>query len=198
MRKNKRLERLCCCQTRFLNQKRQFLPSKIPGKTRCGAEIRLARICGTNYFKDMKIEGPGGVRYTGKVGGPKKSGSVDKSAFADVMGADETAEAAPTTQTTQVMSVDQLIGLQGVDDAMHGKKQAQQRANDILDRLDALRLQILEGRISKEQLLQLARVINAKRAHTTDPYMIEILNEIELRAQIEIAKFTRDATPSNS
>lgn len=146
----------------------------------------------------MKIEGPGGVRYTGKVSGPKKSGGVDKASFSDAMGADDVAEAAPTTQTSSVMSVDQLIGLQGVDDALHSKKQVQQRASDILDRLDALRLQILEGRISKEQLMQLARVVNARRAHTTDPQLIEILNEIELRAQIEIAKFTRDASPSNS
>lgn len=146
----------------------------------------------------MKIEGPGGIRYTGKVSGPKKAGSTDKAAFADAMGVEDTSEAAPTTQTTQVMSVDQLIGLQGVDDALHSKKQVQQRASDILDRLDALRMQILEGRISKEQLMQLARVVNAKRAHTSDPQLIEILNEIELRAQIEIAKFTRDATHSNS
>lgn len=161
-------------------------------------QITLAKFCRTDYLKDMKIEGPGGVRYTGKVSGPKKTSGVDKAAFADAMGVDDTTETSPTTQTTQVMSVDQLIGLQGVDDAVHSKKQAQQRATDILDRLDALRLQILDGRISKEQLMQLARVVNAKRAHTTDPQLIEILNEIELRAQIEIAKFTRDASPSNS
>lgn len=177
------------------------MPSR-PSKNRrtedAKPEIVLARICARNYFKGMKIEGPGGIKYTGKVGGTKKTGATDKAAFADVMGAGDVAEAAPTTQSAPVMSVDQLVGLQGVDDALHSKKQVQQRATDILDRLDMLRLQILEGRISKEQLMQLARVVNVRRTHTTDPQLIEILNEIELRAQIEIAKFTRDASPSNS
>jgi hypothetical protein len=145
----------------------------------------------------MKIEGPRNVGYTQSVTRTKKAGSTSSASFVDHVAMDETSAAGAATSTSPVMSVDQLIGLQEVDDALVGRKQATAHATEILDRLDMLRLQILDGRISKDQLMQLARTVSARRAIATDPRLIAVLDEIDLRAQVEIAKFTRDLAPNN-
>ncbi|MGE3769729.1 MAG: flagellar assembly protein FliX [Bdellovibrionales bacterium] len=145
----------------------------------------------------MKVEGPSGIRYTGPVTRAKKASATDKSSFSDHL-TDDTASTNAATSASPVMSVDQLLGLQEVNDALTGRKQAMAHANDILDKLDLLRLQILEGRISKEQLMQLARSITTRKALTTDPRLLAVLDEIDLRAQVEIAKFTRDIASSGA
>jgi len=63
------------------------------------------------------------------------------------------------------------------------------RAMDILDRLEDLRIQILTGGISRDKLLQLTHVVSAHRAQVTDPQLGEVLDQIDLRAQVELAKY---------
>lgn len=141
----------------------------------------------------MRIEGPGGIRHTTGVTSaarPKKAAGTSAASFADMVSTDSTTEG--VTDVSPIIAIDQLLGLQEVDDPTTGRRQAQQRGFDILDKLDLLRLQILEGRISKDQLQNLARMVSARRASATDPKLIEILDDIDLRAQVEIAKFTRD------
>lgn len=144
----------------------------------------------------MKVEGPTGpnqIRYTGKVTRTNKSSGSDGPRFIDqLIGLEETAGTSGTSEASNVSGVNQLLGLQEMPDATSGKKQARQYGDNILDQLDELRLQILEGRISKERLIQIARSVSARRAVASDPQVIEILDEIDLRAQVEIAKFMRD------
>lgn len=145
----------------------------------------------------MKIEGPNGnrpVTYTGKVGRTSKSGSTGAT-FADPTATTESAGGIGSTAgASDILGVDQLLGLQEVDDALNQKRRARQHGTDILDRLDELRLQILEGRLSKQGLMRLAQMVSARRTSVMDPQLLEILDEIDLRAQVEIAKFTRDQT----
>ena len=144
----------------------------------------------------MKIEGPGGpnqIRYTGKVSRTNKSSESGRTSFSDQLSSmDETSGTSASSEAQAVSNVDQLLGLQEVNDALSGRSQARQYGNNILDLLDNLRLQILEGQISKEQLIRIAKSVSARRAATSDPQIIEILDEIDLRAQVEIAKFMRD------
>ena len=67
------------------------------------------------------------------------------------------------------------------------------RGEDLLDRLDELRLGILTGRFPKEKLAELAQRLRQKREQGVDPALDAILAEIELRAEVEIAKYTRRA-----
>lgn len=144
----------------------------------------------------MKIEGPGGNRPVtgpGRTTRTTKTSSTGGATFADpTAAAEETAGMSGTSSASGIMGIDQLVGLQEVDDALTQRRRASQHGGDILDRLDELRLQILEGRLSKDRLMQLARTVSARRATVMDPHLIEILDEIDLRAQVEIAKFTRD------
>ena len=47
------------------------------------------------------------------------------------------------------------------------------------------------GRFSKEKLADLAQRLRQKRQQSTDPKLNEIIHEIELRAEVEIAKYSR-------
>lgn len=133
-----------------------------------------------------KIEGPGSIRTSQPVRRTSKTESASGSSFAKHL--DETSETGAAHGVSSTGSVAGVLGVQEVDDALAHASRGKMRAQDILDRLEDLRLELLSGGISKEKLLQLARVINARRSQITDPRLNEILDEIDLRAQVELAK----------
>ena len=67
-----------------------------------------------------------------------------------------------------------------------------QYGDDLLNRLDDLRLAILDGVLSKDKLTELAHNLRQKRQNSDDPKLNEIIDEIELRVEVEVAKLTRD------
>ncbi|MDP6589712.1 MAG: flagellar assembly protein FliX [Alphaproteobacteria bacterium] len=69
----------------------------------------------------------------------------------------------------------------GADNMIRGKK--------ILEHLDKIRLGLLSGGIPRQTLQRLAAELNAARAETADPRLRAILDEIKLRARVEIAKY---------
>lgn len=77
-----------------------------------------------------------------------------------------------------------------VDDAPR-RKRLTEFADDILDRLDELRSGILLGEFPKDQLAELAQKLRQKRLQSADPELNEIIQEIELRAEVEVAKYSR-------
>ena len=50
---------------------------------------------------------------------------------------------------------------------------------------------ILVGAVAKDKLVEIAQIMRARRQKVDDPKLQEILDEIELRAEVEIAKLTR-------
>jgi len=140
-----------------------------------------------------------------KVGGPKETSASRKkekpsatgSGFADrlreTQGADETASA---VESGGVGAVGSVFALQEVPDATDGRSRAvlKDYGNDVLDRLDELRIGILNGVFSKERLTDLAQNMRKKRLESDDPQLNGLIKEIELRAEVEIAKLTRKSS----
>ena len=95
-----------------------------------------------------------------------------------------------TEQSTANLKVSTLDALPPVElaTADSDKKQASSRAALILDRLEDIRQGLLIGAISKPRLEELAGTIKETRESALDPEMGDILDEIELRAKIELAK----------
>ena len=93
-----------------------------------------------------------------------------------------------STANLKVSTVDVLLPVEPAT-ADSDKKQASSRAAQILDRLEDIRQGLLVGAISKPRLEELAGTIKETRASALDPVMSDILDEIELRAKIELAKF---------
>lgn len=72
-----------------------------------------------------------------------------------------------------------------------GRAAVVRRGDDLLDRLDDLRLALLTGSVPPSRLTALADALGARRHESQDPRIDAIIAEIELRAAVELAKFER-------
>ncbi len=140
----------------------------------------------------MKVEGPFPLRATA----PRRrsSAAAGGSPFVDALPA-EPAPSAPMggRPTTAIGAVDALFTIQEHDSAAGRRKRACARAAGLLDSLDDLRHALLLGVLPERELSDLARAIGERREAGTDPGLDEVLDEIDLRVQVELAKFA--ATP---
>jgi len=93
--------------------------------------------------------------------------------------------------TSSAGPVDPLSGLlaaQEVGEEGDGRRRACERGLSLLEKLDQLRHGLLAGRIPRHQLSNLLEAVRSRRDHTADPRIREVLDEIELRAAVELAK----------
>ncbi|MGE4312948.1 MAG: flagellar assembly protein FliX [Pseudobdellovibrionaceae bacterium] len=138
----------------------------------------------------MKITGPDKSRETSKTGKSSKSADTSGAFGALLSGSEGPQGSAQTFQTNSVASIDALLAAQAAEDpaerASRGRMVA--RADKILDELDKARLAMLTGRMNVGTLLNLADVATAHMEKVSDPRLLQVLAEIDCRAQVEIAK----------
>lgn len=86
--------------------------------------------------------------------------------------------------------VSTVLALQGTPDSTErrARQRAVQRGDAMLDDLEEIRLGLLLGAISRARLEQLAQLVRVRREQVDDPKLMAILDEIELRAAVELAK----------
>lgn len=130
---------------------------------------------------------------------PKKgvSGGAGSS-FADQLRGASHGESAPVSDPGMVdhaalEGVDALLAMQEVGDATDEKarRQASRYGEDLLDRLNVIQEALLAGAIPKDTLMDMAKKLRSGRVKVRDPRLNGILDEIELRVEVEIAKLTR-------
>jgi len=105
--------------------------------------------------------------------------------------ASETPTATPVGGGTGVGPVDSILALQEVAEDPGKRNRARRRGEELLDRLEDLRLALLEGRLPLATIEKLADLVAARRAQVNDRQLLAILDEIELRAAVELAKLGR-------
>jgi len=135
------------------------------------------------------IDGPSGLRSTTPMRRTTKTTSSGKASFSKHL--EETEGASGLQAPVSLSSVSGVLDLQEVDDALDREAKGKMRAEEMLEKLDDLRMDLLSGNVSKSKLERLAQIVNTQRAEVTDPHLSQILDEIDLRAQVELAKFTR-------
>ena len=97
------------------------------------------------------------------------------------------ASAQPAVPAT---GIDALLALQAVDDPLLGRKKAIRRGTALLDSLDQIKTDLLIGQVSEGRLNQLMALIGQARERNL-PGLDGVLDDIELRARVELAKFGR-------
>ena len=104
------------------------------------------------------------------------------------------AEASGGIEPPMVKAADSLLAVQEASDSTEERSRglARRYGDHILDGLEDIQHGLLEGAVPKEKMADLARAVRAKRQRIDDPRLKEIIDEIELRAEVEIAKLTRD------
>jgi len=90
-------------------------------------------------------------------------------------------------------AIDSLLAVQETPDPVARKKKAIRRGSDMLDILDDMKLGLLSGRFTDAGLARLMRTVEDRRDEIADPDLAGVLDEIELRARVELAKHGRIA-----
>ena len=134
------------------------------------------------------------VGYTRPVATPgkvRKAGNVGASGFSDALAsAQEAAETGETVATAPLNATNtaSLLGFQEVDSDQFERQKAFKRGRLTLEALAQLRDALLMGSLPLSTIERLEKLVVAERGQTTDPTLNSILDEIELRAAVEIAK----------
>ena len=136
----------------------------------------------------MKVEGPGKTQGAGNT---KKSGSVSSAdgSFEDFI-AHAPKQSQGAAPTRSIARVDALLSVQAAESPTEraARRKMRERGEGILKELDRLRHSILTGTMTLGQVIDIADVVASHRDAVTDPKLTAILDEIDMRAQIEIAK----------
>jgi hypothetical protein len=140
----------------------------------------------------MKVTGPSGI---GSSSGARPARGADGEGFRIITpeAASGASQVSNVGATRGVMGVDALIALQDVGGPLERKRRAVRRAGRILDVLGEIKIGLLEGELSAGDLDRLRRAIRDERDATEDPGLEAVLDEIELRAAVEMAKLERSA-----
>ena len=135
----------------------------------------------------MKVTGTGGL---GPAVGPKATRPAGGEGFRVVTPgpASGAVQTSSVSAARSVMGVDALVALQDVGGPLERRRRAVRRASRMLDVLDDIRAALLGGDLTTGELERLRRVIRDERDHTDDANLEGLLDEIELRAAVEVAK----------
>ncbi len=135
----------------------------------------------------MKVSGTGGVGSAGGAGKPRGA-SGEGFQLAQPAAAAGPAQVARAGGVGGVMSVNSILALQEVAGPLERQRRAVGRAGKILDILEDVKIGLLSGEASIDDLDRLRRAVRDERLGTDDEQLEGVLNEIETRAAVEIAK----------
>ncbi len=137
----------------------------------------------------MKNSGPGPAGTT-RAAGPAGRTAARGDSFAVRTGgpAQGASAAARTSAPSQVGSLEALLALQEMEGPLERRRRAVKRGARILDQLDAVKLGVIDGEVAPETLARLEAAVRETRAGTEDANLEGVLDEIETRAAVELAK----------
>lgn len=123
------------------------------------------------------------------VAGRSATGRANGPAFipAGEQGASRIAGAAPVAP---MAGLDAILALQNVGDFREGRRRAVKRGKALLDMLEDIKADLLIGQISPGQLENLVGELDGLR-EKVDPGLDAIIDDIELRVLVELAKLGR-------
>lgn len=137
----------------------------------------------------MKVEGSGKLRGSSSVRRTGKSEGASGASFSKQL-VGETSGAQGVHAAGPLASISGVLALQEVDDAAERESRGKMRAEEMLDKLEEIQHGLLSGSLSAQKLMDLSKVVQSRRVHVDDPRLAEILDQIDLRAQVELAKLT--------
>jgi hypothetical protein len=132
----------------------------------------------------MKING---ASPTSPASRTSRTSGAGGGTFEPAAGATAPRAAAPAAAPIGVGSIDALLALQaeGFDER---RRRAAGRASTLLDILDEIKIALLEGGVSRARLNELVGALNVTRDDTQDAKLESVLDEVETRALVELAK----------
>lgn len=134
-------------------------------------------------MKISNVESKGSVTKKTAV---KKTG---ESSFASHLSEpDDVTATSSLSDVSPVISVNSLLALQEVDNDQSPRQKMVRRGFDMVQHLDEIRMGLLTGAVPVSLLKNLDSLVKQWREADIDSSLQEIIDEIELRAAVELAK----------
>jgi len=102
----------------------------------------------------------------------------------------ESVQSSQTAGGGAIQGMDALLALQEVDEREARRSKASRHGHTLLDSLEMVRADLLAGHVSEDRLERLAEQVS-RRPASGDPNIDSVLEEIELRVKVELAKLGR-------
>lgn len=127
---------------------------------------------------------------TSSVAGRSSTGRAGSTpAFAPVMDGDD-ARVAGNTPVAPMAGLDAILALQAVGDFREGRRRAVRRGASLLDLLEAMKADLLVGKVGVDRLDAMVTQL-ANLRERTEPGLDAIIDDIDLRVRVELAKLGR-------
>jgi len=107
----------------------------------------------------------------------------------------DTKASAGLTGGGPIGAVETILALQGIEDSTEQRSRGLAHADDLLKLLDEVRDGLLAGGIPRRTLARMAHAIAKRRESFADEKLQTVLDEIELRARVELAKLELSDRP---
>lgn len=139
----------------------------------------------SQWDRHVEIKGPGRI----------ETSAIKRKASANAAGSGFSVSDTPADSHGQIVAgpgpiaaLDSILMLQGMDDSTQGKSKAMAHGEQLLDLLDSVRDGLLAGGIPRATLNKLAAAVTRRHEAFADPKLQDVLDQIELRAHVELAK----------
>jgi hypothetical protein len=141
----------------------------------------------------MRVDAHGRVISTPQTGSTRRASSG--ATFTLPADKSPNASTAPVQGSHATAGMDALLALQAFDlddePRQRRRRQAVAQGRNLLDALDGLKIALLSGHVPQEQLARLSQLVETGINEVDDPGLLDVLKEIDLRAQVEMAKFSK-------
>lgn len=106
-------------------------------------------------------------------------------------GGEAPSRVAGTAPTAGATGIDAILALQAVEDPLSApRRRAVRRGASLLNMLETIKADLLVGQVGPERLDQLVALLAEARDHA-EPGLNDVLDDIDLRVQVELAKMGR-------
>jgi len=132
----------------------------------------------------MRISGPNGPAA------PAATAAARRSTSGSFSLPQEDAAPAPAAAggVRTVGGIEALMALQGVESAEERRRRAVKRGHTALDLLDEMKLALLSGGLASDMIHKLRAAAAGLKDLSGDPRVDQVLAEIDLRVEVELAK----------
>ena len=124
----------------------------------------------------------------------KASGQTTGASFSSYLEANMKVDNAPISSSALgVSATDALLAAQMVDGDEEKQKREKmlERGKGLLERLEEIRDGLLLGYISEDRLYEISRYVKERKPQIEDEKINELMAEIELRVEVELAKLLK-------
>ena len=135
----------------------------------------------------MKVTGPSGP--AGAAGARSAPAQTAASGFSlSTPSVSSSSGVTAAASVNAVSTLEALMALQEVGGPLERRRRAVWRADKILDALEGLKIELLEGPLNPAVLERLTHAVREQRSMTDDPKLEGLLDQVETRAAVELAK----------